>query len=243
MFKGLHKHPFPVEAHLDRSLVLGFALPKESLAFCIPNTMELDLFKDRWAFLAVAMVQTSGLRPKGFPAFLGRDFFLVGYRIMVRYRNQSGRKLRGLYILGSGTNRRSMERLGSLFTTYSYHTMDINWSLHEGIDCVTSSSGFLVKVDSSAAAPDLPEGSPFNDWREARRFAGPMPFTFSYDELNREMTIIEGARQSWTPRPVSVIHWNIPFLQTKEFSTALLANAFVVENVPYHWKKGVIEKC
>lgn len=186
MFKGLHRHPFPIEANLDRSLVLGFALPKQDLASRIPASLELDLFEDQWAFLAVAMVQTSALRPKGFPAFFGRDFFLIGYRIMVRYRSQSGRTLRGLYILGSGTNRRAMERLGRLFTTYSYHTMGIDWSQSGGIDRVTSSSGFRLEVDSSSESPPLPESSPFADWRQARRFAGPMPFTFSYEEKSKQ---------------------------------------------------------
>lgn len=57
------------------------------------------------------------------------------------------------------------------------------------------------------------------------------------------MTIVEGARKSWIPRPAKVIDWSIPFLLKPEFKAAQLANAFLVENVPYHWKKGRVEKC
>jgi hypothetical protein len=40
----------------------------------IPACLELDLFEDKWAFIAIAVVQTKHLRPKGFPAWLGNDF-------------------------------------------------------------------------------------------------------------------------------------------------------------------------
>lgn len=89
------------DAHLKRSLVLGFAYPKAQLAELIPPCLSLDLYEDEWAFVAVAMVETKNLRPHGFPKLLGKGFFLIGYRVMVRYRGDDGRSLRGLYILGS----------------------------------------------------------------------------------------------------------------------------------------------
>mgnify|MGYP000984645961 CR=1 FL=1 len=89
MFKGLKKHPFAVEAFFERSLVLTFAVPKEELQGMIPPCLELDTFKDKWAFIAVAMVKTNHLRPKNFPKILGNDFFLIGYRIFVKYTNLS----------------------------------------------------------------------------------------------------------------------------------------------------------
>jgi len=63
--------------------VLTFAAPRKELAGLVPECLELDIFKNHWAFLAVALVQTSGLRPKGFPKVLGTDFFLIGYRLFV----------------------------------------------------------------------------------------------------------------------------------------------------------------
>ena len=55
------------------------------------------------------MVQTKELRPKGFPKFMGNDFFLIGYRVFVRYTNNAGKNLRGLYILKSETDKTKME--------------------------------------------------------------------------------------------------------------------------------------
>ena len=81
----LKNHPFAVDAHFESSLVLTFAAPKEQVQPLIPECLRLDTFDDTWAFIAIAMVQTRHLRPKGFPQFMGNDFFLIGYRVFVRY--------------------------------------------------------------------------------------------------------------------------------------------------------------
>src|SRR5690348_12035292 len=109
MLSFLKNHPFAVEAHFESSLVFTFAFAKEEVQPLIPPCLQLDTFKDRWAFIAVAMVQTKGLRPKGFPKFMGNDFFLIGYRVFVRFTNKEGRSLRGLYILQSETDKKKME--------------------------------------------------------------------------------------------------------------------------------------
>ena len=97
--KFLKNHPFAVSAYFERSTVLTFAVPKNQLLPFIPECLELDTFQDEWAFVAVAMVQTKSLRPKGTPKFLGNDFFLIGYRIFVRYTTSYNKRLRGLYII------------------------------------------------------------------------------------------------------------------------------------------------
>jgi hypothetical protein len=88
----------------------------------------------------------------------------------------------------------------------------------------------------------LPEHSPFADWKEARRFAGPLPFTFTYNKATKEVLIIEGVRQNWTPKPVKVIDYNFEFLNTIKLKNPVLANAFIINDIPYYWKKGKIEQ-
>src|SRR5882757_7531900 len=109
MFAFLKDHPFAVEAFFESSLVLTFAVPKDQIQRLIPECLEPDTFNGDWAFIAVAMVQTKSLRPKGFPKMLGNDFFLIGYRVFVRFTNQAGKNLRGLYILKSETDKKKME--------------------------------------------------------------------------------------------------------------------------------------
>ena len=244
MFSFLKNHPFAVEAFFESSIVLTFAVSKEQIQHLIPPCLALDIFKDKWAFIAVAMVQTTDLRPKGFPRFMGNDFFLIGYRVFVRFINEGGKRLRGLYILKSQTDKRKMEVLGNLCTQYSYTTTDINQVRQNGITEFSSAgSGFYVQVEENDDKTiALPESSPFADWKEARRFAGPLPFTFTYNPATRKVLIIEGVRQHWDPVPLRVAACNFPFLNSLELEGIKLANAFIIRDIPYYWKKGKIEK-
>lgn len=239
MLAFLKDHPFAVEAFFDSSLVLTFAVPQQELAALIPECLALDTFQDRWAFVAVALVQTRGLRPRGFPAFLGNDFFLIGYRIFVRYTTAAGKRLRGLYILKSETDQKKMEWFGNLFTHYRYSTIDValdQTAAH--LEITSRKAGLHLVVAQPGAEAALPPHSPFASWQEARRFAGPLPFTFSYDAPNKSVLLIEGVRQNWQPQPVVVKEYQVGFLQTLPLSAPILANAFRITNIPYAWQKG-----
>ena len=94
---------------------------------------------------------------------------------------------------------------------------------------------------SNKSEINLPADSPFKDWKEARRFAGPLPFTFTYNKQTKQVLIIEGVRENWIPAPVEVLKANVGFINEKSFKSIVLANAFVIENIPYFWKKGKLE--
>lgn len=243
MLSFLKDHPFAVEAFFRHSLVLTFAVPKKQIEELIPECLELDLFDDKWAFIAIAMVQTEGLRPKGFPRIFGNDFFLIGYRVFVRFKNKAGKRLRGLYILRSDTDKSKMKFFGNIFTHYNYTTTDIKQTNKNGsLEVSSKTSDFKIEIDKSDVENmSLPEGSPFNDWKEARRFAGPLPFTFTYTPAQKKVLIIEGVRENWQPKPVHVINHRISFFGNMKLSDVKLASAFVMENIPYYWKKGKIE--
>jgi uncharacterized protein YqjF (DUF2071 family) len=243
MLSFLKNHPFAVEAFFESSTVLTFAVAKEQIENLIPECLTLDTFQDKWAFIAVAMVQTKDLRPKGFPKFMGNDFFLIGYRVFVRYTNNAGKNLRGLYILKSETDKTKMEFMGNIFTHYNYTTTDIHQTEQDKTKEISSiKSNFKLKIDKTEEGISLPANSPFADWKEARRYAGPLPFTFTYNKETKEVLIIEGVRQNWTPNPVRVMDYNFEFLRTLKLQNTVLANAFVIRNIPYQWKKGKIEK-
>jgi uncharacterized protein YqjF (DUF2071 family) len=244
MFSFLKNHPFAVEAFFDYSIVLTFAIPKHQIQPLIPECLELNTFGENQAFIAVAMVQTKELRPKGFPKFLGNDFFLIGYRTFVRFKTQNGKRLRGLYILKSETDKKKMEFFGNIFTHYNYSTTDIRQERNKEIAEIKShKSGFKVRLAySDSENIPLPLASPFADWKEARKFAGPLPFTFTYEQATKKIVIIEGVRQNWNPEPVKVLDCKFPFIDSLNFKEVKLANAFIIRNTPYYWKKGKIEQ-
>ena len=243
MLSWLKTHPFAVEAFFERSLVLTFAAPAAEVQALLPAPLVADTFGE-WAFLALALVETRALRPQGFPAFLGQDFCLVGYRAFVRYVTPAGKRLRGLYILRSETDRRRMVLLGNAFTHYGYAHVDL--SLADAPDGGLAATSRRGHFDLAVAAPGegvaLPAGSPFASWAEARRFAGPLPFTFAVEAARRRVVIVEGVREHWQPQPVAVARAQVGFLEGLPLNQLTLANAFLLRNVPYRWKKGRAEQ-
>lgn len=243
MLSLLKDHPFAVESYFDTSLVLTYAVPKEQLQKFIPGCLSLDTFEDKWAFIAVAMVKTRCLRPKGFPEFLGNDFILTGYRIFVKYNTSYGKRLRGLYIIRSETDKSKMVLLGNVFTHYNYQKTDISFNRNgKQIEVISIKSNLSVKVEETDGEIELPIESPFKDWAEARRFAGPLPFTFTYDSGKQDVLIIEGVREDWIPKPVKVVDSKVGFVDSLQLKGVVLANAFVISNIPYYWKKGRKDK-
>ena len=243
MFSFLKNHPFAVEAFFESSVVLTFAAPKDQIQHLVPECLKLDDLNNEFAFIAVAMVQTRNLRPKGVPSFLGNNFFLIGYRVFVKYTNAAGKRLRGLYILKSETDKRKMEFFGNVFTHYNYSTTDILQTRRENVLQIKSvRSGFDIEVETGNGEIALPRNSPFADWHEARKFAGPLPFTFTYDPNSKTVLIIEGVRENWNPAPLKVNSCHVSFLDTLNVPELTLANAFMVTKIPYCWKKGIMEK-
>ena len=210
----------------------------------MPRGLDIDTYEG-FGFITVAMVWTKNLRPAGFPMFLGQDFLLAGYRIFTRL-NDGQRRLRGLKIIRSETDRLRMVWLGNLMTHYRYRYVKVG--IHEGGGQtrvkMSRANGTPTLDLTFASANDgspLPEGSPFGDWKTARRFAGPMPFTFS-DEDEDTFVVIEGSRQDWVPHPVSVKEWRVALFDETPLSETkpILANAFAVNGVSYRWNKGRI---
>lgn len=242
MLEGLKNHPFGVDAELERTVVLSYAAPVEELAALLPSFLEVDTFNERWGFVAMAIVRTRNLRPSGFPAWCGQDFWLIGYRIFVRYTNAKGRRLRGLYILGSETDRRRMVFLGNRFTHYRYGYKPMKTEhAGAGLSLHARDGSLAVRVKDEGSSVALPADSVFADWTEARRFVGPLPFTFSHHVRKHRVLIVEGSRTDWHPRPVLVQDHRCDFINGLGLSQLRLSNAFMIDHVPYHWKPGVLE--
>jgi hypothetical protein len=244
----LRRHPVPVRAHFRHSLVLTYAFPSGILEPLLPPGLILDAY-DGFGFLAIAMVQTESLRPSFAPEALGRNFFLSGYRIFCRYQNRKGRTLRGLRILRSDTDQPLMAFFGNLLTHYNYQTASVSMretaeEMEIQIRTPNAKADLHVIANLADRPSSPPEGSPFRSLRDARRFAGPLPFTFDYEESTESIVMIEGVRRNWHPEPVQVRVLENTFIRDPIFQNAkpILANAFYVKDIPYEWKRGVVEK-
>jgi hypothetical protein len=242
----LQRHPIPMTCHFDHGLVLAWALPARALEPLVPPGLDLDTYDGHWGFVVVAVVQTRHLRPAFLPAWAGRDYALTGYRVFVKYRDQAGRTRRGLHILRSDTDKRSMKLGGNLLTHYRYQLARI--------DVTPTQDELDVRITTPAAEADLhvvarlasqqaplPPSSPFRSDRDARRFAGPLPWTFDYEPQTRSIVMIRGRRSHWQPRQVAVEVKTSRFLERAPFGAAdpRLASAFHVTDLDYGWERGV----
>jgi len=242
MFHLLKRHPIPISAFFRHSLVLTYAFPPQTLEPLVPQGLVLDTFRGR-AFLAVALVETEHLRPSFLPARIGGNFFLSGYRIFTRLAGRESK--RGLRILRSDTDHPGMVYAGNLLTHYHYRLCraaleEDDRGIHWTIRTPRSEADLEVFARLSETPGPLPAGSPFGTVEEARRFAGPLPYTFDYEEETRSIIGIRAVRQSWNPRPVEVEVRKNTFLDREPFRAAppVLANAFHVRDVPYQWQRG-----
>jgi hypothetical protein len=242
----LQRHPIPMTCQFDHGLVVTWAVPAQALEPLVPPGLELDTYDGHWGFVVIALVQTRNLRPACLPAWGGRDYALTGYRIFVKHRDQKGRTRRGLHILRSDTDKRSMKLAGNMLTRYRYRLASI--------DIAPAAGRLDVRITTPAAEADLcvtayladepaplPPTSPFRSDRDARRFAGPLPWTFDYEPQTSSIVMIRGRRSQWRPQPVAVEVKACGFLERAPLAAAgpRLASAFHFEGIDYGWARGI----
>jgi hypothetical protein len=231
----LRRHPISVSAHFRHSLVLAYALPASVLEPLLPPTLEPDRHGDL-GFAAAAFVQTERMRPSFLPPALGLNVFLGGYRIFVRVVGRPS--LRGLYIIRSDTDRRLLTFFGNALTSYRYRTVDARCRCENGVLEIQVRPGVEISADTRSPAP-LPPSSPFASLTEARRFAGPLPYTFHHEAETGLLLSVRGVRSSWSPEPVSVEIRELAFFTAERFGVEpALANAFYVGGIDYKWERG-----
>ncbi|MFD7812740.1 DUF2071 domain-containing protein [Streptomyces sp. NPDC059785] len=247
----IRRHPIPIETHFAHSLVLTYALPAEVLRPLVPPALELDTYRagaqePLYGFVAAALVDTRALRPAAVPARFGRDFLLTGYRVFTRFPTPGGRTMRGLRILRSDTDKHLMRLGGNLLTRYNYRqarvsTQVTNDTLEFRVDSADGHADLTVRADLRSAPAPLPPTSPFADERAARRFAGPLPYTFEWEPQTRSVIVIKASRAQWDPQPVRVDVDRLTFFDHGPLAGAhpVLANAFHVAGVDYGWERGV----
>lgn len=240
----LKRHPIAMASHFRHCLVVTYALPAEALTPLLPPGLILDSFNG-YGFLAVALVQVEAMRPAAAPQAFGQSCTLAGYRIFTRFTTPQNVRWRGLRILRSETNSRLIQFGGNLLTHYNYHFARTGVETLDGTLQVSSkaSDGLQLQISARIDQPaqSLPTGSVFSDFVQARRFAGPLPYTFDYERETHSIIAIRGDRPQWNPMPVEVNVNRCDFLATRPFAELkpILSNAFYVSDIPYRWQQGV----
>ncbi|BCJ36421.1 hypothetical protein Athai_39240 [Actinocatenispora thailandica] len=243
MIERLRRHPVPMATRFGHSVVLSYALPAAVLAPLLPAGLRLDTYSG-FGFVAIGVVSTRRLRPAYLPSRIGLDAVLVGYRIMTAFGTPTGRTMRGLYVLRSDTDRRLLRLGANALTRYHYHQARIrdtstDTCVRIDVSTVDGRAELALRADISAES-GLPEGSPFATMGDARRFAGPLPYTFDHEPSTGSIVVVKAFRSAWRPRPVAVTVPRPGFLVRGPFAGTrpVLANAFHVADLDYGWHRG-----
>jgi hypothetical protein len=98
----------------------------------------------------------------------------------------------------------------------------------------------LVLTYALPADAPLPPSSVFTSHQESRKFQGPVPFTFDHEPQTNSIIVIKGARQDWSPRPVTAAIRQNTFLDSLNLSHAnpRLSSVFYIEHINYRWERG-----
>lgn len=245
--QALRRHPLPMECRFRVSLVVAYAFDAEPLRRMLPAPITIDTHTDQdgreWGFAACAMVALDGLRVTGAPRWMGSSSIMAGYRIFARMRNHRGQTMRGLRILRSDVDRPLQAWGANLVTRYGYHhtraeLVDAGDRVRFVFDTEDGTADVDVTADLSTRDVLPPSGSPFAPAREARRFAGPLPYTFSSDPEG--VVVVKSDRAGWTPRSVAAEVEACTFFDRGPFADLerRFANAFVLTDVDYGWRAG-----
>ena len=201
-----------------------------------------------YGFVAVALVQTRGAASRG-PAGRARAG-LLSRRLPRLHDVPAPGRPRGSAACASCAatpNRARMVTGGNLLTHYNYHRCDARVDAsrgrpHAASTCATAGSRRRPATDRRPARTRPPPGSPFASVREARRFAGPLPFTFDYEAETHPIIAIQATRDATgSPTPVTVDVERLSFFDQPAFRgcTPVLAAAFHVTGIDYRWERGV----
>ena len=181
---------------------------------------------------------------------LGQDFVLTGYRIFAKFRTPGGRTLRGLRILRSdadrcadGRRRQPARRITTTASATRPSRRRGRQARHRRSARPRGDADVDVDRRSHRATRNFRPRSPFRTLHDARRFAGPLPFTFDYEPQTHSIIAIKGVRENWSPRLVKVdvraAHRSSTTPKDSAACTPILASAFYVHDIPYRWQRGV----
>jgi hypothetical protein len=138
-----------------------------------------------------------------------------------------------------------MVALGNVLTHYRYRLAEITANERDGqlairVRTAAREADLHLVADLTSTPAPLPPSSPFVDIDEARRYAGPLPYTFDYERSSDSIVAVKASRRHWNPEPIDVDVQEASFLESPEFfgERPVLANAFYVNDVDYRWERG-----
>ena len=199
--------------------------------------IEVDVIGDR-GHLAVAFVDQRDFRPRGFPRWAGRDFFMIEYLAFVTYRSSDGRQMRGLYLLQSDTPSVLACIASRIFSHYRFRKIDLDTTDTNGTRRFTSAK---AGVDVSIELDDQHDLGT-EHWANYDELVKPRSFNFQHLKRSDSTLVVRGVLKGWTPRPTTVLHADVATIAGLGIKFDGPPKAIEVEDVQYLWRNSRIDR-
>jgi hypothetical protein len=235
----LAKNPFTLVGTIDRCWLFVYQTPEADARALIPAALEL-VTRDGCAFWNIVVCHLRGMRPRGFPAFVGVSYWHVAYRLYVRFHPASGPPIEGIYFLRSDCDKPLMSMAGNALTDFNFHTAGVEVVEQDALVGITVRSPDApgrASLDRSKPAA-LPAHSVFSSLEEAAAFLKYKPFGISVDPAgNANIVAIKRDEAAWKSRLVPVVSAEWRFFEGKTVRPEI---CYEVEPINYQWNRGRI---
>lgn len=233
------KNALPMQSFISRCWLVTHRVPEAEVRTLLPPELA-PVTHGGFAFLNTVIARMEAMRPQGLPAFLGLDYWHVGYRLYAKAATAEGEQ-EGLYFLRSDCDRRMLAMAGNLLSDFRFHSAQVEvMSAASTTSIRVETPGARVELDlSEESETRLGVGSPFETMAEAEAFLKYKPCGLAAAGHGRVNAIpIHRDETAWRSRPLQVLHQRWEFLD-------LLPNAqpelvFEVAPIEYRFGRGRI---
>jgi hypothetical protein len=235
----LMKNPFTLVGAIDRCWLFVYQTPEAEARALVPPALEL-VTRGGCAFWNIAVCHLRGMRPRGFPPFVGVSYWHVAYRFYVRFHAASGPPIEGIYFSRSDCDSALMSMAGNALTDFHFHTAGVEvveQGAMVGITVRSPDAPGRASLDRSKLA-ELPVHSVFSSLEEAAAFLKYKPFGISLDPAGKaNIVAIKRDEAAWRSRLVHVAAAEWRFFEGKTVRPEI---CYEVEPVDYQWNRGRI---
>jgi len=222
--------------------ILMYSCEPDDLQRLLCPGIDVDVIGGR-GHLAVAFVDQRDFRPRGFPRWAGRDFFMVEYLAFVTYESSDGRQMRGLYLLQSDTPS-TLACIGSrVFSHYRFRKIDLTINETDTTRRFTSTKARIdvaISLDTDTDTDTDTDGSE-EPWADYGQLSKPRSFNFQHLKRSNATLVIRGVLKGWTPRPATVLTSDIAAVEELGINFDGPPKAIEVDNVEYLWRNSRID--
>ncbi|HZU52909.1 MAG TPA: DUF2071 domain-containing protein [Holophagaceae bacterium] len=230
------KNALPMQSFIRRCWLVTHRIPEADARTLLPLELA-PVTHGGFGFLNTVVARMEAMRPQGLPAFLGLDYWHVGYRLYARAATPDGER-EGLYFLRSDCDRRMLALAGNLFSDFRFHTARIEVDGGSRTSIRVEVPGAQVELDLSGESQvQLEAGSPFQTMAEAETFLKYKPCGLAPEGRGRVNAIpISRDETAWHARPVQVLNQRWEFLGL--FPNAQPELTFEVAPIEYRFGRG-----